>query len=136
RLSSRRACASATGAAPPGAAATSFRDEGGGRGGTVAGQARGVRAFRMALLDILSLSLAKAGRRPGWAKMTKMLPRKGGDKADGRLEHREIAQQREDADDDDDELDDLAHAAVDRQALHQIEDQDDDEEGDQDADEY
>lgn len=49
-------------------------------------------------------------------------------------EHRQIFQQRNDADDDDDDLRDLFRAAVDRQAGDEIENQDDHQEGDQDAD--
>lgn len=51
-------------------------------------------------------------------------------------EDSQIAQQRNDADDDHDELHDLSRAAVDRKALDQIKHQKDDEEGDQNTDEY
>src|SRR6478609_3988012 len=52
------------------------------------------------------------------------------------LKHREIFQQRDDADDDDDDARDLLGAAVQRQHVDQIEHQNDDEKGDQDTDEY
>jgi hypothetical protein len=50
------------------------------------------------------------------------------------LENRKVFEQRNDADDDHDDLSDLPHAGIERQALNQIENEDDDEECDQDAD--
>lgn len=47
------------------------------------------------------------------------------------LENREVFEQRDDADHDDDDLQDLLDAALDRQALNQPEDEHDDEEGNQ-----
>jgi hypothetical protein len=46
----------------------------------------------------------------------------------------EETQQGDDADDDDDDLDDLPDAGFDRQALDQVEDEHDHQEGDEDAD--
>src|ERR1700759_4643255 len=51
-----------------------------------------------------------------------------------RLEHRDVFQQREHAEDDDDDPADLLGAAVDRQHVDQIEDEDDDKECDKRAD--
>jgi hypothetical protein len=53
----------------------------------------------------------------------------------GILEDREVTQQRYYADNNDDHTHDLFGAAVDRQHVHEIKNQDDDDEGDQDADE-
>ena len=50
------------------------------------------------------------------------------------LENGEVFQQRDDANNDDDNLNDLTRPAVDRQALNQIEDQDDHQKGDQNTD--
>ena len=52
------------------------------------------------------------------------------------LEHRQIFQQRNDADNDHNDLRDLSGAAVERQALDEIEHQNDHQKGDQDADKY
>jgi hypothetical protein len=52
------------------------------------------------------------------------------------LENREISEQRNYADDDDDDLNDLPHPGVERQALHQIKNENDDEECDQDTDQH
>ncbi|CDX27915.1 hypothetical protein MPL3356_70349 [Mesorhizobium plurifarium] len=51
-----------------------------------------------------------------------------------RLEHRKTFEQRNDSNDDDDDLRDLARAGVERQTLHEIEHQDHHQEGDQYAD--
>jgi hypothetical protein len=53
----------------------------------------------------------------------------------GGLEDGEIAQQRKNADNDDDNAHDLFGAAVDRQHIDKIKDQNDDKKGDQDTDE-
>jgi hypothetical protein len=50
------------------------------------------------------------------------------------LEDRKMSEQRNDADDDHDDLGDLPHPRIERQALNQIENEDDDKECDQDAD--
>ena len=62
-------------------------------------------------------------------------PRACGGRALADLEHRQIFQQRDDADDDDDDLHDLLGAAVDRQHVDEIEHQDDHEKCDEHADE-
>jgi hypothetical protein len=51
------------------------------------------------------------------------------------LEHRQVLQQRDNADDDHHDLDDLLYPRVDRQALYQPEDEDDDQEGDENSNE-
>src|SRR5271155_4157300 len=53
-----------------------------------------------------------------------------------RLKYREVAQQRENADDDHDHAHDLLGAAVDRQHVDEIKDENDDDKGNQDADEH
>ena len=50
------------------------------------------------------------------------------------LKDGEVFHQRNDADNNDDDLNDLARPAVDRQTLNQIEDEDDHKKGDQDTD--
>jgi hypothetical protein len=50
------------------------------------------------------------------------------------LEDREIAQERENADDDDDDLRDLFHFSVERKHIDEIENENDDENGDEKAD--
>jgi hypothetical protein len=52
------------------------------------------------------------------------------------LEYREIFQQRDDADDDDNDPRDLFGAAIERQHVDQIEDQNNNEKRDQNTDEY
>src|SRR6266700_4010320 len=52
------------------------------------------------------------------------------------LKHREIFQQRHDADDDDDDARDLLGAAVHRQHVDEIKNEDDDEKGDEYADQH
>jgi len=52
-----------------------------------------------------------------------------------RLEHREILEQRNHADDDHDRADDLSGAGVERQHVDEIEDQNDNKEGDDHANE-
>ena len=52
----------------------------------------------------------------------------------GQLPDVQISQQGNNADDDDDDLHDLPHAAIKRQALNQVQNQDDDKEGNQNPD--
>lgn len=51
-------------------------------------------------------------------------------------ENREVFEQRDDAEHDDDDAHDVLCAAVDRQHVHEVENENDDQEGDQDADEH
>ena len=72
-------------------------------------------------------------RRP-WAQRSKRpLVRSSADEV--RSRHPEVFQQRQDADDDDDDAHDLLGAAVDRQHVDEIENENDDEERDENADE-
>jgi hypothetical protein len=90
------------------------------------------RKFYRIASNINRLNRIPERRRPGRNEPGRVEKVKIG--ALGGLENRQVFEQRNDADDDDDDLGNLPHAGIERQALNQIENQDDDEECDQDAD--